>query len=58
MTLLTLEMFGGVSNQALAKEVRDAGGRCAVCEQAICDHSDLEFAGIVPPPETPGRTAA
>ncbi|OAN52827.1 hypothetical protein [Sphingobium sp. TCM1] len=22
--------------------------RCAACQQAICDHSDLEFAGLVP----------
>ncbi|EJL21921.1 hypothetical protein [Novosphingobium sp. AP12] len=29
---------------------RDAVARCAVCGKANCDHSDLAFAGIVPPP--------
>jgi hypothetical protein len=29
---------------------RDTVARCAVCGNAKCDHSDLAFAGIVPPP--------
>jgi acyl dehydratase len=28
---------------------REAVARCAVCGNAQCDHSDLAFAGIVPP---------
>lgn len=26
---------------------------CAICSQAICGHSDLEFAGLVPPRHSP-----
>lgn len=27
---------------------RSAAGTCAVCGRAVCGHSDLQFAGLVP----------
>lgn len=29
---------------------RETVAHCAVCGNAKCDHSDLAYAGIVPPP--------
>lgn len=26
---------------------------CAICSQAMCSHSDLEYAGIIPPRHSP-----
>lgn len=35
----------GAWRDALAPE----GASCAACGQNVCDHSDLEYAGVVPP---------
>jgi hypothetical protein len=41
--------FRRLLRERLARPQPVAVAVCRVCKQAICDHSDMEFAGITPP---------